>query len=407
MSRTRTNGIARALLAANEAELAQLIPRLVEEVAKELALPPVPPDHKWPADLLEVTREFLTCVAMDDLDRIREPGSLFEQVGRESARGGIDPVHLSAGIRLAARRTQAQVYRAAIAEGSAHDTEIVLELLGRVVAAGEAVVTAAHRGYEMTGVAGDDEDDVVRQLAGALIYGHSHHTELVRAAGWERGTLVCAILASADSAADIRRTSDLRVAYFPREHDVVLIHPVGEGRLATTLRPLLKDHACAVGPAVRLSELPSSLGLAQRAAGLTRPGQDAVFADDVLLELACSADPAVVAALRRKYFGELDALPSDQRELLTDTLREWLLQWGHRPGIAGTLKVHPQTVSGRVNRLKDLLCDDLEDPGVRSELLVLLIADSAGDASAAALRAGRDRGRLRDPVRRKGVGEDE
>lgn len=38
--------------------------------------------------------------------------------------------------------------------------------------------------------------------------------------------------------------------------------------------------------------------------------------------------------------------------------------------------VHPQTVSGRISRLKDLLADDLEDPRVRSELLVLLIADT-------------------------------
>lgn len=96
----------------------------------------------------------------------------------------------------------------------------------------------------------------------------------------------------------------------------------------------------------------------------------------MLLELASTADPTVVDALRRKHFADLDALPPEQRELLVDTLREWLLQWGHRPGIARTLGVHPQTVSGRIQRLKDLLADDLEDPRVRSELLVLLLADA-------------------------------
>lgn len=98
--------------------------------------------------------------------------------------------------------------------------------------------------------------------------------------------------------------------------------------------------------------------------------------DDYLLELACSADPVVVAALRRKHFVELDLLGVEQRGVLVATLREWILQWGHRPGIAEALHVHPQTVSGRVNRLKDLLANELEDPVVRAELLVLLIAEA-------------------------------
>lgn len=43
--------------------------------------------------------------------------------------------------------------------------------------------------------------------------------------------------------------------------------------------------------------------------------------------------------------------------------------------MAAPVGLHPQTVSGRINRLKDLLADDLEDPTVRAELLVLLTAD--------------------------------
>lgn len=150
---------------------------------------------------------------------------------------------------------------------------------------------------------------------------------------------------------------------------------MAEGSLATTLRPLLAD-AGAVGPAVSVEDFASSLDLAHRAAGLTRGGGGPVFADDVLLDLACRADPTVVAALRRKHLAVLDALPAEHRRVLAGTLREWLLQWGHRPGIAEALHVHPQTVSGRIARLKDLLDDDLEDPRVRSELLVLLLAEA-------------------------------
>ena len=83
----------------------------------------------------------------------------------------------------------------------------------------------------------------------------------------------------------------------------------------------------------------------------------------------------VVTALRRKHFVELDQLAPEVRSMLVTTLHAWLRHWGHRPAIAADLHVHPQTVSGRLHRLRDLLADDLEDPTTRSELLVLLTAE--------------------------------
>ena len=90
----------------------------------------------------------------------------------------------------------------------------------------------------------------------------------------------------------------------------------------------------------------------------------------------------VIAALRRKYFVELDRLPDDVRTPLVQTLHEWLRHWGHRPATADALGVHPQTVSGRINRLRDLLADELDDAQVRSELLVLLTALAAEGSAA-------------------------
>lgn len=373
MARTATNRMARHLLTANEDQLRLLALTLMDHVADELGMPRMSPGYKWPVDVVAATREFLTCVAMDDLQRVSERGSIFEQVGAASAHGGVTFDQLAAGIRLAARRTQGQVHRAVLAEGTSHDTEAVLELLARVVATGEAVVDAAQRGHQLASL-GEDEGGVARRLASALINGSADAKGLATEAGWPQTALACAVLTDMPGAARIRQESPYEVAFFPRDADVFLFHPVDEGRLSTSLRPHLAEHARAVGPAVPMTELRSSLDLAHRAAALTDTGP-AVYADDHLLELACSADPAVVAALRRKYFMALDALPADQRAVLVATLRAWLLQWGHRPGIAELLGVHPQTVSGRINRLKDLLADDLEDPTVRAELLVLLIAE--------------------------------
>lgn len=149
------------------------------------------------------------------------------------------------------------------------------------------------------------------------------------------------------------------MAYFPRSNDVVLLHPVSEGKLATTLRPLLAGHSCCVGPALPMLEAAHSLDLAVRAQ-----------------LLGCGADPVVVDSLRRSYLAEIDELPEDQRVMLLQTLLEWLRHWGHRTRVADSLGVHPQTVSHRINRLRDLLADELDDPDVGSELLVLLTAMS-------------------------------
>lgn len=379
--------MAQYLLEVNEEQLRRLAPMLTDHVAEELGMPPVSADHQWPADVVEAVREFLTCVATDDLQHILEPGGIFEQVGVMSAHGGVALDQLAAGIRLAARRTQGQVHRAVIAEGRHLDTEAVVELLARVVDAGEVVVEAARRGHDLASL-GEDEGGVGRRLGSALVYGGGAVAELAVEAGWPEGTLACAVLADVEGAARIRRESPYEVAYFARETDVCLFHPVDEGRLSTSLRPRLAENVRAVGPAVPVTELRTSLDLALRAAAVRGDAGTAVFADDVLLELACSADPTVAQALHRKYFPALDEVPEDQRVVLLETLRVWLLHWGHRPGTAEALGVHPQTVSGRINRLKDLLADDLEDPRVRSELLVLLIAESVprtGDSTRVAV----------------------
>lgn len=373
-----TNGIARHLLEADEDRLAELAPRLMDQVAEEFGMPPLSVDHKWPVDVIEAIREFLVCVATDDEARLTRRGGTFESVGVEAARGGLQMEVLADSIRMAARILQARAHRAVLADPRAFDPELVLELLSRVLTSAEVVITTARRGYDLAGVVGDDEEELGRHLAGELVVRGRRVLDLASRIGWDPASLVCAVITTPAGAARIVSASVTRPAYFARTQDVVLALPVAADRLATTLRPLLSEVDCTVGPAVPITEFPDSLALTQRLSDRsTGAAGGPSFVDDALLELACVADPMVVRALRRKHFSELDALPSDGRATLLETLHQWLLQWGHRPGIAEALDVHPQTVSGRINRLKDLLADDLEDPTVRAELLVLLTAEGA------------------------------
>lgn len=379
MAEKWTNGLAAQLLDANEDKVAELAPLLVERVAAELDLPRVPVDQLWPGDVVQLTRQFLVHVASGELRRIREPGGIFETMGVEAARGGLDLEVLAAATRRAAMLTQAQTHRAVLADPDVVDHEAVLELLQRVILGGEAVIEAARRGYEIAGLGSEGHEELARQLAAELIARGDRAPELARRLGWDPAGSVCAVVAPVSDGGAVTGAVRGTAAYYTRANDVVVAVPLPPERLATSLRPVLAKSRCVVGPAVPLDDFCDSLALAQRVRDLGDEGEGGVarFVDDELLTLVCAAEPAATQALRRKYFAEVDELAPDVRQMLLDTLHSWLLHWGHRPTVAARLHVHPQTVSGRLHRLRDLLADDLEDPRVRAELLVLMTAEGA------------------------------
>lgn len=352
----------------------------MERVGEILGIYPMPIRQHWPGDASELNREFLASIVADRVDRLREPGTAFEAFGAEWARGGGDFEVLASGMRMATRITHTEVHRALLQhEAASVDPDGVVEVLDRIYAGGEEVIASARVGFESTR-SGHRPDDAARRLGGLLLHGGEGASELAREIGWDDEATISAIVTSPQSAEAIRQASDCRVAYFPRSDDVVLLHPVAEDKLATTLRPLLTGHTCTVGPALPMLDAARSLDLAARAGVLRRGRVGVVFADDIMLEIASSADRVVVDSLRRTYLSEVDELPAEQRGMLLETLLEWLRQWGQRAKVAEVLGVHPQTVSHRINRLRDLMAVELEESTVRAELLVLLTAMSVRDA---------------------------
>ncbi|UUZ45606.1 helix-turn-helix domain-containing protein [Janibacter limosus] len=366
------------LLGANEENLAQLAQHLVESVAQEFGLPPTPAEHQWPVSVVDVVRQFLAHVARNDVSGIRAHGGAFETLGIEASRGGPDMEVLAATIRHAVSLIQTQTHRAVLAAPDEVDKEAVLGLLQRVLPGGEAVVDAARHGYAVAGLAGDGDGELARQLAAELMSRGDGAAELAQRLGWQPDGLVCAVIASPISGTAIAGAVTGTPAYFSRTDDVVVALSLPREQLSTSIREQLEGIACVVGPAVPLDEFCDSLALAER----IRDRDEALphrpaFVDDDLLGLSCTADPTVVQALRRKHFVELDQLAPEVRSMLVTTLHARLRHWGHRPAIAADLHVHPQTVSGRLHRLRDLLADDREDPTTCSELLVLLTAEDA------------------------------
>ncbi|MBB5155232.1 PucR family transcriptional regulator [Saccharopolyspora phatthalungensis] len=141
-------------------------------------------------------------------------------------------------------------------------------------------------------------------------------------------------------------------------------------------RPLI-----AVGTAVAVAELPQSRSQAEELISLLRTGQlqdrVAVYEDNwhllVLSRMAGAATDAGIGTL-----GPVPMLREHDRMQGTEylaTLHAWLRHPGDPRQASRELRVHPNTFRYRMKRLAQHVDIDLEDPDVRSALLVQLLAD--------------------------------
>jgi len=151
----------------------------------------------------------------------------------------------------------------------------------------------------------------------------------------------------------------------------ILADPTDRDRLRRALRGL----PCVMGLTVPVERLARSVELAQVALGLFRDGVlsgSPVFVDDHLDTIIVNRDARLLTFLRDQVLSPLDGLPMGARERLTETLVWWLRHQGDRTAVAQQLHVHPQTVSYRIGRLRELFGDALDSPRERSRLLLAL-----------------------------------
>ncbi|WP_312858215.1 helix-turn-helix domain-containing protein [Pseudonocardia pini] len=83
-------------------------------------------------------------------------------------------------------------------------------------------------------------------------------------------------------------------------------------------------------------------------------------------------DSRLLEVLRAQVLRPLEASAPASRERLCETLASWLRHLGDRQAVAAELHIHPQTVRYRLARLHELFGPQLDDPDVRSRLLLAL-----------------------------------
>jgi DNA-binding PucR family transcriptional regulator len=158
----------------------------------------------------------------------------------------------------------------------------------------------------------------------------------------------------------------------PAESWAAVLVPDADGSRRSALLALLSGRRAIVGPARPWSRARSSYLRAIRARTFADTKDRVIDTDEHLVELVLGADADAAADLRRRALAPLAPLGTKTVDRLAETLRSWLLNHGRREAVAAELFVHPQTVRYRMNQVRELYGDSLNDPQTILELTVAL-----------------------------------
>ncbi len=306
--------------------------------------------------------------------------ALFESIGRLQVREGRELSSVLSAYQVGGRVAWRHVSRAALELGVEPDS--LAALAEAVFVFVDQLSSASARGFvwEQSEAVAERErrrDELVELLLSGRSDLPAVRGAAVRA-GWALPTEVAVILTDADNPIGNTFLSRLDTRSLPVRRPgfvgAIVPDPGGPGR-RTRLEKALRGARAVVGHSVPLEQLPTSVSIAQTAAGLQRGGllvDDPVFVDDHLDAILVHRDPRLLAALQRKVLAPLDDQAPASRERLIETLRSWLRHLGDRRAIAAELHVHPQTVRYRMGQLHTHFGSRLDSPEFRAQLLLAL-----------------------------------
>ncbi|HSZ43109.1 MAG TPA: helix-turn-helix domain-containing protein [Trebonia sp.] len=149
---------------------------------------------------------------------------------------------------------------------------------------------------------------------------------------------------------------------------ILIPGPVAETRQAA-LAAALEKYRIAIGLTVPLDLAADSLRWAQQALVLSDKDVIApapvIRCEDHLVELWLLSDPTLAGQIVQRQMSVLEQIPPHERAWLIDTFEPWLERRGTPTEIAAMLGVHVQTVRYRINRLREIFGDVIDDPDSR------------------------------------------
>lgn len=370
-----------------EAILMSRLPEILIDVRTELA-------DRWPdyaafleADLdgvLDGAAElFVHRLVAQATDPSAEPPSsdqtlhvVFEQVGRQQWQQGYDLTRLLTAYQVGARVAWRHVARTA--QDVPLSPEAVAVLAESVFDFVNHLSQSSTTGYVLA--QGDDaraRDRYRAELAEILLSERASPAMMRAAADRARWPLPAraALVVFTESAEGLSRLDSLALHVRQGELPSAIVDDPSGPRRAPFARALAGAGA-VVGPTVPIDALARTVDLCRTAVALVSSGVlsgDPVFVDDHLDTLIVHRDARLLSFLRDQVLAPLDDLPKGARARLVETLTSWLRHQGDRSAVAQDLHVHPQTVSYRVGRLRDLFGGALDDPRERARLMLALV----------------------------------
>ncbi|MGC5651728.1 UNVERIFIED_CONTAM: helix-turn-helix domain-containing protein [Kocuria sp. CPCC 205316] len=313
--------------------------------------------------------------ALRDEDRL-----VYELLGRAEVHQGRLMDALFGAYRSGARTTLRSMSKVAMEAGA--EASVLIVLAESVFAYIEELSAASAQGYaaEQSERAGE-QDRLLDTVAEMLIRGHAEEDAVraaVLAAGWALPERVVVVTLPADQRTGLRSRLGARALFTSRPGDVVAVVPEPSSPTARQeLGRALAGRNAVVGPGRPWQAAPDSLRLAVMARDLLQhnPEEEGpVWVTEHLAQLLLLSDRAMVEDLTTLRLAPLEQLRPAQRERLGATLLSWLKHHGHRAAMAAELAVHEQTVGYRVNQLREVFGEALNDPQARFELELVLRA---------------------------------
>lgn len=304
---------------------------------------------------------------------------VYRRLGRGEMRAGRSLDALLSAYRAGARVTWRRVAQACEHRGIEPST---LYLLAESIFAYIDVLSAeSAEGYalEQTRSAGELEM-ARRRLVRLLVRDPPAEPAMVelaaREAGWElpRGLAVIAVELSPGMALPLpvgaitERVGEVLCAVVP--------DPQAPGREAQ-IESALRRAGVRAGLGTTVAWRQASLSFARARAALALAlaptcEQPLVSAAEHTGELLLAADPVLAAEFTAAQLAPLAELSAGGRERLSTTLAVWLDEQGRLAQVAARLGVHPQTARYRLERLRELFGERLEDPAGRFWLALAL-----------------------------------
>jgi len=364
------------------------IDTVVEAVEAEIPHYRADPDDPVRKGLLAGVR-----VALDRLldllgssdEALAGAAELYDTIGAFEYREGRPLEDVLSAYRVGATTTWRVFSKSVVDAGSSPDD--VAALAEACFAYINEIAATSTAGYARAQAADAGARSRVRtQLVTALLAGEFHSagtSELARRSGWTIPESVVAVLLPSDASGNtLVRLNEVNtfVAADTEHGQVVLCRAALDEKEQGLLKRILGTQRAAVGTPQPIAQASSSLAHARTLDshrdvwGLPESG--ITWAEAHVPALLVTADPELGEELRRRTLGPLLELPEDRREPLLATLRWWLLLHGARGKVAEAMVVHPQTISYRMDRIRDLIGKDLDQPEKRWGILLALMSRS-------------------------------